>query len=120
MTHPKDEREFYKKMTAKSQDKYNSPEMDYDPNLYHRIVTSQHEYAPNQGETPTTYLIRLKIYQKLASETSTKTHIETAKGRPWYTHRSPQGCFICKQLELLSITISVLEYFITKYPKSTF
>ncbi len=105
-----------KRISAKSEDKYNSPDMEYDPNLYKRIVHSNHDYSPNEGETPQTYLIRLKIHQKIRSEISTKTHIETARGRPWHTHVQP-NCFMCNDRNFYTVLVSVLEYIQKKYPK---
>ncbi len=117
----KDYSKLYKDMAAKSIDKYNSPEnTDYDPNLYKRIIHSNNQYAPSGGETPETYLIRLKVLQELSSSKNTRTHVETARGRPWYTYQSPLGCFMCEDQQFISVTISIIEYLFKKYPKLSF
>ncbi len=116
----KEQSEFYKsemkKISAKALDKYNSEEMQYDPNLYKRVIQMDSEYSPIEGEPFATYIIRLKILRNQATKKNVATHVETARGRPWHTHVQPQ-CFMCSDNQFYTVLVSVLEYIQKKYPK---
>ncbi len=105
-----------KKISAKALDKYNSEEMQFDPNLYKRVIQMDTEFSPSEGEPFSTYIIRIKILRNQLTKTNTQTHVETSRGRPWHTHVQP-NCFMCNDRNFYTVLVSVLEYIQKKYPK---
>ncbi len=100
-----------------SMDKY-STDLEYDPNLYQRVIHTNLLYSPKEGETFRAYIQRVKIHRDILTKSNTLTHIETARGRPWHTHIRPD-CFMCNDRNFYTVLTSVLEYLSIKYPKLT-
>jgi len=78
-----------------------------DINDYKNVVNSQVSYAPNKGETWKEYSNRVKIYADLNAKKNRLTHIDSPR-KAWYTHRSPMGCFMCEDTNLISMLVRVL------------
>jgi len=82
----------------------NEPKLDqYD---YKKIVNSNIEYAPHEGETWKEYSVRIKIYADLGAKKNRLTHIDGPR-KSWWTHRSP-SCFMCEDVNLISMMVRVL------------
>jgi len=112
--HPKDQantaREVY--------DQYNTlekPEYDYTE----KVVNSDLEYSPSKNQSWHSYAIEASIYAKTGMKVSDRSHINTPKG-PWYTHRHPNGCFMCADQNLISVLIDVIKLMSSKYPNQKF
>ncbi len=113
----KNEKDFYKKLIQHSQDKYSSENMQFDPNLYKKIVRSDSRFAPDTHmKKLSQYIDKIKTLQSFQLEKSTRAHIDAPSGT-WYTHRSPLGCFMCEDQQFISVLISILEYLSHTYPK---
>ncbi len=101
------------------QDRYNTKEKNVDNNSYKKIVNAQLALAPTTGETLNHYLIRLQIYQKIASDREWTTHVDNPY-KTWHCHKNPMGCFICDQTKFIACTIQVLQILSDKYPEFIF
>ncbi len=98
-------------------DQYNSLDNPYDMHDVEKVTRSDLEYAPNEGESLSSYYQRAKIYVKLQEKKNIQTHINGPKGA-WYTHRNPAGCFACEDLNLLNILLRTIQLIQEKYPDS--
>ncbi len=90
-----------------------------DMNDYKNVVNARLDYAPEKGETWSHYSDRLKIYTKLAANKNFKTHIDGPR-KAWYTHRSPMGCFMCEDTNLISLLERVVGLMALQYPNNRF
>ncbi len=84
-----------------------------------KVVNSDLEYSPSKGQSWLSYSIEASIYAKTGLKTSDRSHINTPKG-PWYTHRHPNGCFMCADQNLISVLIDVIKLMSSKYPTQKF
>ncbi len=98
-------------------DQYNSLDNPYDMHDVEKVTRSDLEYAPNEGETLSSYYQRAKIYVKLTEKKNIQTHINGPKGA-WYTHRNPSGCFACEDLNILNVLLRTLDIIQQKYPET--
>ncbi len=112
--HPKDEQN----KTKEYHDQYNTLEKrDY--TYTETIINSDLEYAPSRGQSWHSYCIEAIIYAKTGFKTNERSHIKPPKGA-WYTHRMPQGCFMCADQNLISVLIDVIKVMSSKYPNEKF
>lgn len=74
-------------------------------------------FLPTEGETLEVYFQRLVNSVEEQYQISTNAHINGPKG-PWYTHRTPSGCFICNQATLSQYMESIIESVLDAIPKS--
>ncbi len=112
--HPKDELN----KTKEIYDQYNTLEKrEY--TYTETVINSDLEYAPTKGQSWHSYSIEAAIYAKTGFKTNERSHINTPKG-PWYTHRMPQGCFMCADQNLISVLIDVIRIMSSKYPTQKF
>ncbi len=88
-------------------------------NDYKKVINANITYAPHKGETWKNFSIRIKIFTDLASEKSRKTHIDGPR-KAWYTHRNPLGCFMCEDMNLISLMSRVIDEMASKYPDNTY
>ncbi len=112
--HPKDQ----SNETEAYHDLYNNldkPEYNYTE----KVVNSDLEYSPSKNQSWHSYAIEASIYAKTGLKTSDRSHINTPKG-PWYTHRHPNGCFMCADQNLISVLIDVIKLMSSKYPNQKF
>ncbi len=98
-------------------DQYNTLDNPYDPDDIEKVTKADVEYAPNEGETLSSYYQRAKIYVRLCEKKNIQTHINGPKGA-WYTHRNPAGCFACEDLNLLNVILRTLDLIQQKYPET--
>ncbi len=113
------EHRYNKRNEAKEyHDQYNTlekPEYTYtEP-----FINSDLEYAPSKGQSWHSYSIEAEIYAKTGFKTKERSHINPPKGA-WYTHRMPQGCFMCADQNLISVLIDVIKLMSSKYPNQKF
>ncbi len=99
-------------------DQYNSEENQRDLGLYAKDTFTNHDYSPHPNQTLASYLIELGIYVKTAQKKAEKMHI-TCKGGAWYTHRSPLGCFMCEDTQLIYHLYGFIQYLAAKLPSNT-
>jgi hypothetical protein len=104
-----------------ARDRYSSLEEDFgfDPNMFQKIIHLGGQFAPKPGQKVSEYAAKIKLHVEFQTKKNYRVHIEGPKG-PWYTHRSPLGCFMCEDLELYTVLNSVLDYLSKKYPKMVF
>lgn len=104
------------------QDKYNTLDENAKYNIdmhTKRITDSNLEYAPEKGESLLSYSAKVQAYAKIAAKNNIKSHIDGPKG-PWYTHYGMPQCFMCDDMNLISVLIRVLQDLSQKYPDTTF
>ncbi len=100
-------------------DNYNTLDANADlGNTAGYIPTPSLPYAPTKDETLESYFAKLKIYRKINHDINTKCHITTPKG-PWYSHRAPQGCFMCEDQKMINIMLEVIRILSLRYPKES-
>ncbi len=90
-----------------------------DKNDYKKVTNANIDYAPHRGETWNEFAGRIKIYADLNAEKNRLTHIDGPR-KAWYTHRNPQGCFMCEDTNLISLMRRVIAYMAWKFPESKF
>ncbi len=90
-----------------------------DSNDYKSVINSNISYAPHKGETWENFALRIEIFADLNAETSRKTHIDGPR-KAWYTHRNPMGCFICSDMNLISLMKRVIKEMSNQYPQNRF
>ncbi len=88
-------------------------------NIHHVLSNNDESRKPHPNETLAEYSARASWIQHTQEGINTKTHILNGK-KIWYTHRAPNGCFMCKDLEFIRILVDVLKYISIKYPKIKF
>ncbi len=93
-------------------DNYNTMEKPLDITQSEKIVNANLEYAPRKGQTWLSYITELSIHIGYSEQKNTRSHINTPKG-PWYTHRSPMGCFMCEDMALIHFMLRMLKELLT-------
>jgi len=97
-------------------DQYNTLDENQDlGNTKSYIPTPSLAYSPIKDETLESYYAKLKIYRKINYEKNTKAHITPPKGA-WYTHRSPLGCFMCEDQQMINVLLEVIRILSQRYP----
>ncbi len=90
-----------------------------DVNDYKKVINSNITYAPHKGESWKEYANRIKIYADINAKQNRLTHIDGPR-KAWYTHRNPQGCFMCNDTNLISLMVRVLDEWSSVYPNDRF
>ncbi len=118
--------EFEKQMLEKLEiqqkgfrDQYNSTDNPFEEADYEKVLNADLDYAPKKGETFESYYVRLLVYVKMGAKKNIKTHINGPKGA-WYTHRNPQGCYSCEDMNLISCMCNVIGLMSNRYPEGHF
>ncbi len=76
---------------------------------YQRIIQQSNlDYAIRKEENLENYITRLEIHVKFNATKNIKTHIQAPKGC-WYTHKSPLGCFMCDDMNMISYMLNLLK-----------
>ncbi len=102
-------------------DKYNTLEVKEDANLYKHVINADLRIAPKKGQLYSDYLIELKVHVEIAKHKNYKTHVIIGvRGAPWYTHKRPDGCFMCEDISTISVLFSTMALMAQKHPKSRF
>ncbi len=99
-------------------DHYNTLEKVSDLNDDTQLINSHLKYAPQEHHTWETYAKELATHVKYADDKNTKTHIQGK--RPWYTHRSPLGCFMCEDIAMRHVMLSVIISMAKQHPNTSF
>ncbi len=100
-------------------DNYNTLDEPVDLHATQRILNANIQFGPKEGQKWLSYLEQLKIYVKFNQDRNERSHINGPKG-PWYTHRSPAGCFMCEDTNLMSVMLQTMEIMVNQYPNTTF
>ncbi len=100
-------------------DQYNSTDNPFEEADYEKVLNADLEFAPKKGESYDSYYNKLIVYTKMQAKKNIKTHINGPKGA-WYTHRNPQGCFACEDMNLMSVMCNIIGLIALKYPKGKF
>ncbi len=90
-----------------------------DMNNYRNIINSNSVCTPERGEKWTHYADRVKIYSKIGADKNRLTHIDGPR-KAWYTHRSPMGCFMCEDMNLIAVMRRVIGLMSLQYPDNKF
>lgn len=102
-------------------DRYNTNEVREEETLYHKILNADLRIAPKKGQTYEAYLIELKIHIENARRKNYQVHvIKGIRGRPWYTHTRGDGCFMCEDINLISVMYQTMALMAQKNPKKIF
>ncbi len=90
-------------------DQYNNIEKYDAMEDYQRIIQqSTLDYAIRKSENLENYISRLQIHIEFNAKKNIKTHIQAPKGC-WYTHKSPLGCFMCDDLNMIHYLLNLLK-----------
>ncbi len=100
-------------------DKYNTLDEPVDINDIKHILNSNLQYTPKEGQTWESYISELQIYINYNRSKSEKNHINGPKG-PWYTHRSPSGCFMCDDMKLIQVMFNTMKLMVSQYPDTKY
>ncbi len=111
--------ELRKREMADWRDRYNTTDKQESEHYYKKIVNAKIKIAPISGEKIHDYLKRLQIYQTIAKDKNWETHVDNGK-RTWHTHTLPLGCFMCEDVQFISVTIQVLQLLADGNPEFTF
>ncbi len=90
-----------------------------DRNDYVDIVNSKSVCTPEKGETWQHYADRVSIYAKIQADKNRLTHIDGPR-KAWYTHRSPMGCFMCEDTNLIAVMRRIIGLMAIQYPENRF
>ncbi len=99
-------------------DRYNTIDQQVDQNDYNHLLNSDLEYAPKRGQSWKEYAVIAQLYARQNAKISIKTHVECK--RQWYTHRSPLGCFMCSDINLISVLQRTIALMAEQYPSQQF
>ncbi len=102
-------------------DQWNTESKNQDENEYKRIINSNNtlNYAIRKAETLEKYLIRIEDHVAIANKTNWKVHVIIgSKGKPWYTHKNPNGCFMCDDTNMLNYFINLFKAIAVQHPKT--
>ncbi len=90
-------------------DQYNTIEKYDAMEDYQRIVKQSNlDYAIRVSENLENYLPRLQIHVEFNAKKNIKSHIQAPKGC-WYTHKSPLGCFMCDDMNMIFYMLNLLK-----------
>ncbi len=101
-------------------DKYNSTEEGVDLGRVEKKPISEHKCAPKVGQTWQDYANELITHVKYADDKNYQVHIENMGRKSWWTHRSPAGCFMCEDVNLRHVMLTIIQAMALQYPKSVF
>ncbi len=109
-------------MFSSGNDNYNTiQKVDEDINEYQRILNANIRIAPKEGQLWSEYLTELSIHVETAKENNWNTHyVKGSHGHPWFTHKNPIGCFMCNDIEMISVMLKVMKLMLFQYPKTRF
>ncbi len=113
------EMEKLEKLQKELHDRYAQEEVKVDERDYHKIVNAKVKLAPIGGEKLAEYIVRIKIYQKIAFDLNWSTHVDNPY-KIWHTHKNPVGCFMCNDSAFIAVLIQVLECVAEKNPEFKF
>jgi len=100
-------------------DQYNTLDENQDlGNTSSYTPTPSLAYSPSKDENLKSYFEKLKIYRKINYEKNIKCHINTPKGA-WYSHRAPQGCFMCEDQQMINVMTEVIRILSLRYPSES-
>ncbi len=100
-------------------DRYNTLDANQDIHDYRKIVNSQIDLAPISGEKLEVYIIRIKIYEKIARDINWNTHVDNPY-KIWHQHKNPAGCFMCNDSKFIRVLVQVLECILDQSPDVVF
>ncbi len=100
-------------------DQYNTLDENKDlGNTSSYIPTPSLPYSSAKDETLESYFDKLVIYRKINYRKNTMAHITPPKGA-WYTHRSPLGCFMCEDQQMINVMLDVIRILSLRYPSES-
>ncbi len=100
-------------------DQYNTDQLNQNLHEYLNIANSDKHliYAIQGDETLKEYLTKLDIHVDLAKTKNWRIHVLIGvRGKPWYTHSSPDRCFMCQDNEMIAYLTNLLHLIASKYP----
>ncbi len=100
-------------------DAYNTLISKENANDYKRLInTPNHQdYSIRKQEKLSTYATRLQEHIRFANKKNYHIHVEIGtRGHPWYTHKDPNGCFMCEDTSFLLYLLSVIKALATLNP----
>ncbi len=90
-------------------DQYNEVEKYDAMEDYQRIIQQSNlDYAIRKQENLENYIARLQIHVEFNAKKNIKTHIQAPKGC-WYTHKSPLGCFMCDDMNMIHYMLNLIK-----------
>ncbi len=101
-------------------DQYNTRTKTIDETEYTSpIIETNTMIHPKKGETFISYYERICTVIDYAKAKNIKSHISPKNGA-WFTHRSPMGCFMCEDMNLIIVLRNVIGLLVSKDQTSTF
>ncbi len=100
-------------------DQYNTEEKPKNQHDFDNIIHADLRFAPKEHQTWESYIKELKIYVDFADKKNTGAHINGVRGA-WYTHRQSSGCFMCEDVNLRHVMLSVLQIMAKQHPTNIF
>ncbi len=100
-------------------DRYNTTDKMVDSHDYKKVLNVDLEFSPKKGESWESWFVKAELYADMGAKKSIKAHINGPKGA-WWTHRNPQGCFPCEDMNLIRVLINVMGVMVQQYPKNVF
>ncbi len=109
MEYDNDYLERQERQQKQLRDQYNETEKYDALEDYQRIIQQSNlDYAIRKSENLENYLARLQIHVDFNAKKNIKTHIQAPKGC-WYTHKSPLGCFMCDDQNMIHYMLNLLK-----------
>ncbi len=114
------EMEALERQQRNLRDQYNTLEKNRDLDDYKRIINASDtaDYALKKGQQLKSWTDRLDVHVEKANALNWKIHVIIGShGKPFYSHKNPNGCFMCDDANLIKYLLSVLQHIANKYPK---
>lgn len=87
-----------------------------------KLRTSRNlSYGITHNETISQWYPRMKAETDMGLKKNARTHVWNNGKGCWFTHEDKfgVGCFMCEDCNRQSYMMSVIEYFVNKYPNET-
>ncbi len=99
-------------------DTYNSSDpVEPDYNDVEYILTSRLDYAPHKGQSYIEYATEARAYAKIGRKKNWYTHyVKGARGKPFYSHSNPAGCFMCEDSRFIEVLVKALILMAQRHP----
>ncbi len=98
---------------------YDNNEKLLDPNDFKTVVNADLDESPKTGQTWAQYSDLLRVHIKIHQKKNFKTHVDGPR-KAWYTHRSPMGCFMCEDINLIALLGRVIGLMAIQHPDNRF
>ncbi len=109
--------EMQKKDMSDQYNQQQNPNMDRIEKL---MQSSLKQISPRKHQTWLSYVTELKTHVDYADIKNERVHITNNGKASWYTHRIPSGCFMCEDVNMRHVMLTIMEYMANQYPNNIF